>query len=209
MIFDFDGTLADTAACIVETVQETLRQLGLPEADPERVKGTIGLHLREVFRQGADVADPEMVARCDALYRKIFPDIASRTVSEFPGVAETLAELHRRGYTLTVATGRGHDSLHDMLRRLAIDQYFTTCVACEDVANQKPNPDLAQLVLERTGTAPEDALVIGDTTFDILMGQAAGCHTAAVTYGNHTADQLAAVRPTHQIDSFSELLGLL
>ena len=207
LIFDFDGTLADTQRGIIATAQETLRQMGRPEADEKALAATIGLPLRENFTRGAGLSE-EDAARAVEVYRSLFDEIAVPTVRAFPGVEETLSTLAERGVPMAVASSRGQRSLELLMECTGLARYIplTRTFGVETAARPKPAPDLVYLILGHLGAKPEDTLVIGDTTFDIEMGRAAGCFTCGVTYGNQSAAVLAAAGPDYLIDDLRKLI---
>lgn len=208
IIFDFDGTIGDTASLIVQTMQQTMRHLGLPVSAREECLSTIGLPLAKCFTAILPLTDEEG-DRCAAVYRDLFERNAVRAgVQAFPHVDTTLRELHRRGLTLTIATSRQRPSLEDFLRQLGLLDLFSHIVTVNDVERAKPAPDMVLQTLAHLGVTAGEALVVGDAPYDILMGNAAGAATCAVTYGNGTRDELLAARPTHVIDDFAELLRL-
>ena len=208
LIFDFDGTLADTSLGIVRCTQATLETMGLPLSTPERICATIGLPLADCFARGTDTPAERIEEAC-ATYRRLFDSIAVPSFVLFPGVAETLAALDARGFRMSIATSRGSRSLQMLLERMGAAAYFCASAASDTVSRHKPEPDPALYVLEKMGGKPEESLVIGDTTFDILMGQAAGCRTCGVTWGNQDRAQLQAASPDWILDRIEELPGLL
>ncbi len=207
IIFDFDGTLADTQSGILATSQETLRRMGRGPADEAALAATIGLPLRENFTREAGLDDAE-ADRAVAIYRAIFDETAVPLISSFPGVEETLRTLSERGIPMAVATSRGQRSLEMLMHQLGLDRYIPPerCFGVETVARPKPAPDLVYVILGKLGAAPEETLVVGDTTFDIEMGRNAGCHTCGVSYGNQSADTLAGAFPDYIIDDLRKLL---
>lgn len=209
LIFDFDGTIGDTSSLIVNTMQQTLRTLGLPERSREQCLSTIGLPLAECFTAILPL-NKEEGEHCAAVYRDIFErDAQAAGIKAFPHVVETLTLLHGQGHTLTIATSRQRPSLEDFLRQLGILDLFSHIVTVNDVRHAKPAPDMVWNVLNHFHVMPEDAVVVGDAPYDILMGNATGARTVAVTYGNGTRAQLKAAKPTHMIDNFAELPALL
>lgn len=203
-IFDFDGTLADTSDGIVECVKATLSRMGLPDQPAERIKHTIGLPLQETIRQGGAVPD-DRVDEGVEIYRSIFFDIASQYILLFPGVRETLLQLHAAGVTLSIATSRGTNSLNKILDNYGIKDIFGLKATSTGDWKPKPAPDMVIYLLGALGASPEETLVIGDTTFDLMMGAGAGCKTCGVTWGNHSREMLASVHPDYIIDSMKEL----
>lgn len=211
IIFDFDGTIADTSACILETMRLALTEAGYRngDADPDFLKTLIGLPLNEMFVRATGISDAQFIDKAMATYRKIFAEVCKTTVRLFPDVKATLARLKADGYTLAVATSRSRNSLDDLLRRLDIEEYFDIVRTNDDVVNKKPAPDLALAVLAETGTPAGEAMVVGDTTYDIEMGNSAGTFTCAVTYGNHDEERLRTSSPNAIIDSFARITELL
>ena len=207
ILFDFDGTLADTREGIVRTVQGTLGRMGLPEADPIAIAKTIGLPLTECFRI-ATAAPDSQVEEAAAIYRDIFPSIALDHITLFPGVLDTLAKLHRLGITMAIVSSRHHMSLDPLMTSLGITRYIPLDHAYgeDETLRPKPAPDLALKAMGSLGIEGSQTLVVGDTIYDLQMGTAAGCRTCGVTYGNQSRQQLLAANPDHLVDSFPTLL---
>ena len=207
IIFDFDGTLADTQCGIVATAQEVLRRMGREAADERALAATIGLPLRENFTRGAGLSDEE-ADRAVAIYREIFETFAIPAITLFPGVEEVLATLAARGVPMAVASSRGQHSLEGLMHHLGLDRYIplSFVFGLETAARPKPAPDILYVILGKLGAKPEETLVVGDTTFDIEMGRAAGCYTCGVSYGNQSADQLAGASPNYLLDDLRKLL---
>lgn len=203
IILDFDGTIADTQGVIVATMLDTFSRLGLPDVDEDEIRPTIGLPLWDMFAMLCGITDKEMIDRCVETYRDCFMGHCEGNVILYPGVAETLTKWKQDGMTLAIATSRGRDSLIPMLRSLGILHLIDMAVTVEDVEHAKPAPDMVLKILAATGTDSADALVVGDTTFDIEMGKAAGCKTCGVTYGNHSREQLLTAEPDFVVDVFS------
>ncbi|MDE6669532.1 MAG: HAD family hydrolase [Muribaculaceae bacterium] len=209
VIFDFDGTLADTRESIITTMAETMRVLGRPDADAEMMTSMIGLPLKEGIRRAARIEDEKALDDAVTLYRKIYKDTAPHTIKLYPGVKKTLATLAAEGYRLAVATSRGKESLKQMLETMVIDQLFTVLKADEDVINKKPAPDMVRDILSELNCSPADAMMVGDTSFDIEMGKSAGVRSCGVTYGNHNRFQLIEAGADYVIDSITEIIPLL
>lgn len=204
ILFDFDGTLADTAPGIVLTMQAAFREMGLPVPDDEAVRQTIGLPLAECVKVLGNLSDEKALEGAD-VYRKYFPTVELEYIKMFPGVAQTLKECASLGIRMAICTSRGHNSLERILTRNGLWECFETAVTSSDKLPPKPAPDMVLALLERMGLRADEAVVVGDTTFDILMGAGAGCRTIAVTYGNHSSEQLKTARPDFLASSFPEV----
>lgn len=204
--FDFDGTLADTNAAIVATVRAVFAAEGLGPIGREQLLPFIGLPLGEFY---ASVGVPRaQVPACISRHRLLFPDQVG-LITLFAPVRSCLEQLTARGLTLAVVSSRGRRSLLDLIERLDVGSYFAAILGEEDAVNKKPAPDLVLNVAALFNVSPYRILVVGDTTYDIDMGHAAGARTCAVTYGNHDANQLASSHPHHRVDSLLELGALL
>lgn len=207
IILDFDGTLGDTAAVIVKTMQATIKELGLPSRTDKECAAMIGLRLIEIppaLFPGCGV-DGDLYA---ATYRRLFHEFNTEGAVElYPHVMETLVELKQRGYILTIASSRSHTSLAEYVENLKLSNIISYIIGAEDVINAKPDPEPVNRTLEKFGFKPEEAVVVGDTVFDIDMGRNAGTRTCGVTYGNGSRESLSDA--DWLIDDFKSLSELL
>lgn len=209
-ILDFDGTLADTKGLILAIMHATFQELGLPDAPDAQCAATIGLPLAEGFRRLVASHDDGLAERCAATYRRLFTEKnRPGLVKPFPHVAETLRSLHAKGTLLTVASSRHHESLAAYLKEFGLDGLFALVLGVNDVARAKPDPLPVLHTLHALGLREGEAIVVGDTPFDILMGRRAHCPTAAVTYGNATREELVAAGADYVLDGFGELERLV
>ena len=220
IIFDFDGTIGDSQALIVKTLQDTMRARNLEVKSDEACAKTIGLRLDEAFVVLFGMSDAEGL-ECAATYREIFLENKKMMkVEPFPHVIETLRELHLRGYILGMASIRNHCSLDGYVKQMQLEDIFSSIVAGDDVEHVKPAPDMIfkalkemkgvknlEASLDDVKDMLEETLVVGDMTFDVDMAHHAGCKACAVTYGNGTREQLASAEWI--IDDFAELLEVV
>ena len=208
VILDFDGTLADTQPLIVSSLQRTIRALHLPSRTDDECKTIIGLPLEECFVKLLGV-DEAMAERCAEVYRRVFDeDNHPGAVTLFPHVLETLTTLHDRGLQLAICSSRGRPTLDSFVRDFQLEAMVSMVVSANDVQRHKPHPEPVQLILKQLNVAPQEALMVGDASYDILMGRAAGCRTCGVTYGNQPAADLLAAGADYLIDDFADLLRL-
>ena len=209
IILDFDGTIADTRPVILNTFHRTLDAMHLPQHTDGEIAATIGLPLMEAF-PALEPMDAERAAECTACYRRIFDAVnAEIGVPMFPHVADTIRLLHRQGHILTIATSRGYKSAAEFIRGFGLDDIIQYIIAAEDVRHAKPNAEPVTRTLDHFRLAPHDAVVVGDTHFDILMGRNAGCTTIGVTYGNGSRESLEEAKADHVIDDFAEIATLV
>ncbi|MBQ5981993.1 MAG: HAD family hydrolase [Prevotella sp.] len=209
IIFDFDGTLADTNALITKTMMMTIDEVGLEKRTREQCASCIGLPLAECFKALFSISD-EVCDLCAATYRRLFEqNNVPGMVSLFPHVAETIRQLHDKGCVLTIATSRSHQSVVQFLQEFRLDRYVTYVLGADDVERAKPDPFPVTKTMSELGYQPEETLVVGDMKFDILMGQRAGAQTVGVTYGNGTLADLQECRADDVIDDFADLLRIV
>ena len=208
IILDFDGTLADTRGLIVKTMQQTLDALGLESRTDDQCAAMIGLPLKQAFTDLLPMTD-EMGEQCVENYRRLLNDNnALYVIPTFPHVMETLHQLHEQEYTLTIASSRSNRSLMEFVNDMQLNDVIPYVLGAEDVAHAKPHPDPVLQTLDTFGCKAEDALVVGDTWYDIEMGRRAGVRTCGVTYGNGSREELMRAGADFLVDDFGELLKL-
>ena len=207
ILFDFDGTIADTAPGIVKTMEHTFMEMGLPVPSEEAMRATIGLRLDLALQQLGGLND-DGAATAAATYRRLFPIYEVGYVSIFPGIKETLSDLLQHGIRLAICTSRNAESLDMICEHHGIKDFFRSRVTNDDHLAPKPAPDMVVALLGKMQLQKGDAIVVGDTTFDIEMGNRAGCKTVAVTWGNHSRQQLMEAQPTYIIDSIEQITDI-
>jgi phosphoglycolate phosphatase len=211
-VFDLDGTLIDTPTGIVETFTAALIEMGVPAPDPAAVRATIGLPIERAFALllGTPLDDPA-VPRAVALYQALFRELVlpRARMLVYPGVADGLAALEAQGVALAVATSKHYASADALLRAAGLRDRFDVVVGADQVTRPKPDPEMGRLVARRLGIAPEHAVMVGDTTHDLLMARAAGMRSVAVTYGVHSAQELASSDPTWIVDTFADVIACI
>ena len=210
VIFDFDGTLADTKENIILTFQMTMKELGVEIKSRQECAATIGLTLEDAFK----VLYPGMAAEKYILlrdtYRRIFKENRKILVPGlFPEVMETLEELRRRGYLMSIASSRLSPSLQSFLEDMKIAHLFEYAVGGDNVEHPKPAPDAVLQILRHYNLSAEEAFVVGDMPFDINMAINAGVKSCGVTWGNADAAQLKESGANYIIDKMSQLLEIL
>lgn len=206
VIFDFDGTLADTTRSILETYRATFDELGVKRPSDKACQSTIGVPLREGFRMLFPDSDDARLDEFVKTYRSIYAANRQSLVPElFPDVAETLEAFSEAGIKMSIASSRSRVSLKAFCNDRGIEKYFDLILGCEDVLKPKPSPEPVFETLRTFCMNPDEALVVGDMPVDIAMGRGAGCSTVGVTYGNSSAEALEAAGATFIINRFKKL----
>lgn len=200
LVFDWDGTLADSERRIVEAVRRALKELGLPHRSPAQIRDVIGLGMRECLETLFPDVAPARHADFINTYRKHFSIENDAPVALFPTVKEVLRRLHSRGYVIAIATGKSRRGLDRELRESGLDA-FVGLSRCADESLSKPHPQMLEAILELAVTPSHRALMVGDTTYDMQMARDAGVDRVGVSYGAHAASRLLEFGPLEIVDS--------
>nr|WP_163608380.1 HAD family hydrolase [Leptobacterium flavescens]NER15082.1 HAD-IA family hydrolase [Leptobacterium flavescens] len=208
LILDFDGTLADTKESILQTMRFVANSFNIRDFDEKLIESLIGLPLKTTFEK-ALLLDDSSIQEATLVYRKHYNEIVLDTISLFDNVKDTLLDFHQKGINLAVASSKGKEALVRILKRQNIYDIFSFVGGEEDAKNKKPAPDIVNLIMNRYNYSPNECLVVGDTVFDIEMGQRAHVDTCGVTYGNNTREELEKQRPNYIIDSFKDLKEII
>jgi HAD superfamily hydrolase (TIGR01509 family) len=209
IILDFDGTMGDTQALIVNTMFATIDELHLEKRSRQQCASMIGLPLKQTFTDLIPMTE-EMGERCVEVYTRLFfQHNKPGAVPMFPHVRETIEALHQRGKVITIASSRKRKSLVGFLHDMNLEQYIPYIISADDVEHAKPAPDMVIKTLNDLHAVPEETLVVGDTVFDIKMGKGAGAVTCGVTYGNGTRRQMEEEGTDFIIDDFGKLMEIV
>ena len=261
ILFDFDGTLVDSAACGVEATQWAFADAGLNVPDAGAIIAKMGIPIEVSFGQMASRSlDEAGYERLMARFRTKYREVADRGMKAFDGIAPLLQALKAQGVRTAIVTSKRSDVAARNLETAGLGGLIDVLVGSDKVAHCKPAPDavhagLAELARLRRGGRPVDetvmdevdeeqegapaagtagigqsapagvvgslrdgvdaagglsqVLVVGDSSYDIDMGKAAGAATCAVTWGAHSHEELARSRPDHIVHSVPALAALL
>lgn len=204
LVFDWDGTLADSANTIVRAMQTAIMQLQLEARDDAAVRDVIGLGLAEAARKLYPGLSPAEVDTLAAGYKSHYRALMTETIPLFPGVADTLEELATQGYLLAVATGKSRIGLDRSLRDTGLAECFAVS-RCADEFFSKPHPGMLLELMSETGAAPDSTLMIGDSVWDMEMAGRANVPAVAVSYGVHDRERLLQYQPLLCIDNLAAL----
>lgn len=206
VLFDLDGTLADTIPMILASYRWTIEQYGLEPADDATIRSWIGRTLIDMFTElvGADRA-PQLVTAYRAWQHEHFDEL----LQPYPGVLEVVAELAESGVGMAVVTSRYRPSAERALRALGFDQYLGLQVGMEDTEVHKPRPEPLMLAASTLSFQPADTVYIGDATVDLLAARAAGMAGVGVTWGAGLPDDLRALPHAALVDDAAGLRSAL
>ncbi len=207
LVFDWDGTLMDSAAAISESLQAACTELGLPVPSREQARYVIGLGLTDALTYVLPELPEAEYPRVLDHFRVHFLRRDAETTL-FPGAADMIRELHATGFMLAVATGKSRRGLDRALRETGLQDFFHA-TRCADEGFSKPHPGMLEAVMDTLATPQAATVMIGDTTHDLEMANAAGVAAVAVTYGAHERAALTACKPLAMVDELQGLRGWL
>lgn len=203
IVFDWDGTVIDSAAAIVECIQLSALDMALPVPGRAAASHVIGLGLADSLRLAVPSLPPEKYAEFVDCYRRHFL-AREDSIDLFPGIAGLLGELKGRGHQLAVATGKSRRGLDRALHASGLAPLFAAS-RCADECRPKPDPAMLLELLQALAIEPRRTLMVGDTSHDLAMARDAGVDALAVSYGAHPREALQSFRPRGCVASVEEL----
>lgn len=208
LVFDWDGTLMDSIGAIVACTQSTIHELSLGALPAATIRGTIGLGLRETIEILSPGCGDELFGSILDCYRRHWVATYRDAPFLFTGVPEMLRELAASGYLLAVATGKSRRGLDYALEQTGLGELFHV-TRTVDEALSKPHPQMLLEILDELGVRPADAVMIGDTTYDLEMARNARTHAVGVCSGGHGREELLRFEPIACLDQVVELVPWL
>ncbi|NNL10134.1 MAG: HAD-IA family hydrolase, partial [Pseudomonadales bacterium] len=208
LIFDWDGTLADSELHIVSALQQASAESGLDTPTHASCARLIGLGLTDAARHLHPELDATQVKNFCATYSRRFIALENEghRLRLFHGAEQVLEKLLNQGHHLAVATGKSRRGLDRALDTSGLRPMFCATATADETAS-KPSPAMLHALLEQTGTSVEAAVMIGDTSFDMKMAQAARMRRVAATYGVHELSELEQFSPDWLIENPAQLLA--
>lgn len=206
VIFDVDGTLVDSQGHILASMRWAFGEAGLTAPPRETILSIVGLSLPEAMRVLVPGADEDLVARLVALYKEGYT-VARAAEAEtvfYPGALEALRRIEASGILISAATGKSRRGLDRILDQSGLRAMFMATQTADD-APSKPHPQMVLNCLAGTGVDARQAVMVGDTSFDIEMARAAGCHAIGVAWGYHETTALEAAGAHQIIHRFDDL----
>lgn len=207
IVWDWDGTLADSTGMITRAIVKAAEQAGLPALTPEAASSIIGLGLRESIETLYPGISNEQ-ARVLATQYNVNYFAGESEILLFNGAADTIKALNRRGFKLAVATGKSRRGLNLALEHTQLRNYFHATRTVDECFS-KPHPQMLDELMDDLVVMPERTLMIGDTSYDLQMAKNAGVHAVGVSYGAQTADAWQNLNPVQQFDNFNALSAWL
>jgi len=206
IVFDWDGTIIDSAATIAECIRESARDMGLPVPSTQQASHVIGLGLHDSLRTAVPELRAEQYPQFVASYRRHFL-AREEAMRLFAGMEELLVRL-KENHRLAIATGKSRRGLDRALSATGVGRHFSAS-RCADETHPKPHPAMLLELMGELGFSRDQTLMIGDTSHDLNMARAAEVDSVAVTYGAHPEEGLRACKPLNCFPSVSSLSAWL
>ena len=204
LVFDWDGTLADSEQRIVAAALATIDVLGLPGRSHEQIRGIIGLAMSEAFQTLFPEVPVGQEGRFIACYREYYLRNTANPIPLFPGAEGALRGFAEDRYQMAVATGKGRRGLDRDMANHRLGPLFST-TRCADDAPSKPHPKMLLDIMEELAVDRTETLMIGDTAYDMEMARNAGVAYVAVSSGVHDRQRLLEFDPLALLDSVADL----
>ncbi len=204
LVFDWDGTLIDSKAQIVNCMQSTIQSLAFESRTDEQISNIIGLGLEEAIRSLYPELKLETIRYAAQTYREHYLNKDKTPSPLFDGVNDVLDNLKKSDYDLAIATGKSRRGLDKGLIESKLESYFPI-TRCADETRSKPHPQMLEEILVDFNTNPENALMIGDSEYDLQLANNTKVDGLAVSYGVHGLMRLLKQDPVGFIDDIKQL----
>lgn len=202
ILFDNDGTLVDTHDLILSSMRHCTRTVLGREIPEEVLMRKVGQPLAVQMRDFTD--DEALQVELLRVYREHNHSVHDDAITAFPGAQEALARLSEAGVCMGVVTSKMHWLAWRGLEITGLAPYLDCCIGADDCERYKPEPEPVVRGCEALGLDPVECLYVGDSPYDIHAGNAAGCKTAAVSWGVFSLDEMRAENPTYEFESFEQ-----
>ncbi|RFA34769.1 hypothetical protein CAI16_10315 [Virgibacillus dokdonensis] len=207
IIFDFDGTLADSKQCSVLATQNAFKALRLHIPSADTIEHYMGIPIETSFKK---MADRELLKDEYKLllqtFREQYKQLESDLLTVFKNIPEVLHKMVLEEKLLFVLSSKKTDVLKRNLQSLNIDTYFHDIIGSDKVSHYKPHPDGILNIVEQYHLKKEETVMVGDAIYDLQMAKAAAISSCGVTWGSHKREQLTEEKPDHLIDEVMQLV---
>ncbi|MEO9524904.1 MULTISPECIES: HAD family hydrolase [Pseudomonadota] len=208
VIFDWDGTLVDSVEHIAESLHQAATELGYPQLEREAYRDIIGLGMIEALEKlYPGISREEMTAIREGYGRYFFSKVTTPQ-NVFAGMADVVTDIRGAGLGCSVATGKSRRGLDMALDSSGLGPHFNI-TRCADETRSKPDPAMLEEIVRFYGIEPADAVMIGDTRYDLDMAQRIGMPSIGVEWGVHKRDVLGDYAPHAIVDTVPDLRKVL
>lgn len=208
-IFDFDGTLVDSTPGIVDVMKIVIDEYQFPAGILDEWQLLVGVPLPKQMEIIFPDRDSDFHLEVANRYRAIYDTMAVEICPPFPSLFEMLQTLNDAGIAVTIASSKRRNLVEVVLDHHDIAKHFKMVVGASDVANHKPHPESVHITIDKLAIPHSDAVVIGDSIFDLDMARNAGVDAIGVTTGIHTREMLAKSEPNHIVDDLDQVTKII
>lgn len=206
IIFDLDGTIVNSYPAIIESLNFTMRRLGLKEGSDYAIKRAVGWGDKALV---APFVRKDKLAKALAIYRNHHRKSLLRNVSFMPHAKKLLDHLSRKGYKLAIATNRPAKFTHILLRSIKIEKYFDYILCKDQIKFGKPHPSILNKIIRRFKISKQKVIYVGDMAIDICTGKRARVKTFAVCTGSSSMEELKKEGPTYIARNLKKIFQIL
>ena len=208
IIFDFDGTIMNTNEVIMQSWQHTYMVLEGKERPRNEILKSFGEPLKLSMEKAFPNKDAEEAM---SIYRGYQKNNFDDVVTVFDGIPELIKKLNKEGYKIGIVTSRTRESTIRGLENYELEKYILEIVSCEDTLKHKPDPEPMNIVLRRFGTKPENAIMIGDSRFDIQCAHNAGVKAVMVSWAEAMSleDMKGSSKPDYILQEANDLFDII
>ncbi|HEX3028243.1 MAG TPA: HAD-IA family hydrolase, partial [Clostridia bacterium] len=207
LIFDCDGVIIDSGADITNAVLHTMRHFNVREISKEEIISYVGRGAETLIRKSFKGCDEQLIQTVIPYYKIYYLENCIIETRLYENVRKTLE--HFSDKKIAMVTNKPEAITHRILQRLEVNHYFDIIIGPESVERSKPDPEGLRKVLKEFGEMAENAIMIGDSEYDIQAGKSTEIHTCGVTYGIGNLNDLKASGPELLIDNMIELINLV
>lgn len=204
MLFDFDGTLADSFGAITLSTNHTRKHFGLQPLREDEVRAYVGYGLRHLMEQLVPTAPPDDAV---AVYREHHPGVMASGTILFPGVVESLERLKREGVRTAICSNKHVQFTKAIVREKGVAHLFDEVLGPDDVGVAKPDPAMLFEAMRRLGATASDTVYVGDMTIDVEVARNAGVPVWIVLGGASSRESLEAAKPDRILATFADILA--
>lgn len=211
ILFDFDGTLADSSECSVIATQQAFTKTGLQEPSTADIIDNMGIPIETSFKDfGAGLLSDEEFNHLLNVFRDIYREVGDSHITAFDGAKNLLKKLKEDGKKIAIITSKKTDVAYRNAEKTGLSEFIDVIVGSDLVTEYKPHPEGIFTALKTFDVnLNKQSIIIGDAVTDISMGKNAGIDSCAVTWGAHSKAKLNNISPTHIAESFDELYNIL
>ena len=208
LIFDLDGTLVDSQYDLADAVNFALFRMAKPQFPYGVILPMLGGGVRSLISQAFETSVPEEIDEALGFFNEFYEKNHAVKTDYYPGVRETLGKLKSK--TMAVLSNKPHRFTEGIMAKLDHEGYIDLVQGAKpEIYALKPSPEGLRKILQKLNIAATKALMVGDSTHDIMAAKSIGMRTCAVTYGYRSKEVLAGEEPDIMVDSFAELAEVI